>query len=160
MQIIRLETIIAAPAERCFFLSLSIDLHKASTKQTAERAIAGVTKGLIGPGETVTWRGRHFGFWLKQKTRITQYLKPDWFQDTMEEGLFKSFVHDHAFVELGPGQTLMKDELRFAAPLGLLGRIAERFVLRRYLTTFLSERNNTIKRIAEGDETVWSAYTR
>ena len=60
MQLIQLETKIAAPPERCFLLSLNIDLHMESTAPTREVAIAGVTHGIIGPGETVTWRGRHF----------------------------------------------------------------------------------------------------
>ena len=68
MQLIHLETRIAAPPDRCFLLSLSIDLHKESTAQTQERAIAGVTHGLIGPGQTVTWQGRHFGVVLQHQT--------------------------------------------------------------------------------------------
>ena len=51
MQLIHIETKIAAPPGRCFLLSLSIDIHKASTKQTSERAIAGVTSGIIGPSQ-------------------------------------------------------------------------------------------------------------
>jgi len=41
VQRIQLETRIAAPAQRCFSLSLSIDLHVDSTASTGERAIAG-----------------------------------------------------------------------------------------------------------------------
>ena len=48
MQTITLDTRIAAPSGRCFLLSLSVDLHKASAKQTGEEAIAGVTHVLIG----------------------------------------------------------------------------------------------------------------
>ncbi len=51
MQLIQLETKIATPPERCFLLSLNIDLHMQSTEQTSEVAIAGVTHGIIGPGE-------------------------------------------------------------------------------------------------------------
>jgi hypothetical protein len=40
-------TLIHAPVGRCFNLSRSIDLHKASTARTGEQAIAGVTAGLI-----------------------------------------------------------------------------------------------------------------
>jgi hypothetical protein len=70
VQTIILETRIAAPAERCFLLSLSVDLHKASTEQTSEEAIAGVTSGIMGPGEDVTWRARHFGLMLTHATLI------------------------------------------------------------------------------------------
>jgi len=47
-------TSIAAPIERCFDLARSIDLHMASTNWSGERAIAGVTSGLIGAGQEVT----------------------------------------------------------------------------------------------------------
>ncbi len=83
MQTIHLQTRIDAPPDRCFLLSLDIDLHKESTAQTNERAIAGITHGLIGPNQTVTWQGRHFGFLLTQETLISKYDRPDHFQDIM-----------------------------------------------------------------------------
>ena len=150
MQTIRIETRIAAPMERCFLLSLSMDLHVESTAQTNERAIAGVTTGLIGAGETVTFEATHFGLSLRHTSVISGYERPAYFQDSMTRGMFKSFVHDHHF-EAADGGTLMRDQLRFAAPLGLLGTIAEALVLRRYLAGFLMERNALIQRVAESD---------
>jgi ligand-binding SRPBCC domain-containing protein len=149
VQTILLETKIAAPPERCFLLSLNIDLHMQSTAQTEERAVAGVTSGIIGSGESVTWRGRHFGFMLTHETLISKYERPHHFQDIMTRGMFRSFEHDHYFEATAEGSTLMRDVLRFAAPLGPLGRIAEVFVLRRYLARFLAERNEVIRLTAE-----------
>jgi len=160
MQTIIIETRIAAPPKRCFLLSLSIDLHQESTAQTSERAIAGVTSGLIGPNETVTWQGRHFGFMLQHETLISQYTRPTHFQDIMLRGIFRSFIHDHYFDQQSDGTTLMRDELRFAAPLGPLGWIVENIVLRGYLTGFLTERNSLIKQVAESPETVWGKYVQ
>jgi ligand-binding SRPBCC domain-containing protein len=159
MQIIHVDTKIAAPADRCFLLSLSIDLHMASTARTRERAIASVTHGLIGLHQTVTWQGRHFGLLLKHQTLITQYDRPHSFQDVMLKGMFRSFVHDHFFESTAPDQTTMRDELTFSAPLGPLGRIAETLILRRYLTHFLIERNEAIRRTAEGSEESWAPFT-
>jgi len=158
VQTVIVETKIAAPPERCFLLSLSIDLHVESTAQTSERAIAGVTHGLIGLGETVTWRGRHFGFMLEHETLIDQYEKPHHFRDVMVRGLFKSFEHDHYFEALEDGSTWMRDVLRFAAPLGPLGWVAERAVLRNYLGHFLLQRNEVIKVVAESAEGDWKKY--
>jgi len=158
LQRITVETKIAAPPERCFLLSLSIDLHTRSTAQTHERAIAGVTHGLIGLGETVTWRGRHFGVMLTQTTRISEYERPAHFQDVMVEGVFRRFDHDHFFTELGGNQTLMRDELIFAAPLGPLGWMAEVLVLRAYLKRFLEQRNDVIRRVAESPNGEWERY--
>lgn len=61
MPIIEITTTVAAPAERVFDLARSIDLHMASTSGTNEQAIAGVTTGLIGADDEVTWRAKHFG---------------------------------------------------------------------------------------------------
>jgi ligand-binding SRPBCC domain-containing protein len=155
VQTIHLETRIAAPARRCFFLALSIDLHVQSTAGTRERAVAGVTTGLIGKGESVTWRGRHFGMMLQHTSKITLYEPPTFFQDVMTAGRFKSFEHDHRFQQQD-GETLMTDELRFAAPLGVLGLLVESLVLRTYLTRFLMERNKFVKQVAESER--WREY--
>jgi len=146
MTTIRVETVIAAPAKRCFFLSLSIDLHIESTSRTGERAISDVTSGLIQIGQQVTWEARHFGVKQRFTSEITAYEPPAFFQDTMVSGAFASFQHDHRFVERDD-RTLMIDELRFRAPLGVLGRIAEALLLRRYLTVFLAERNDGGRRL-------------
>jgi ligand-binding SRPBCC domain-containing protein len=158
VQTIQLQTPIAAPPDRCFLLSLNIDLHQESTAQTSERAIAGITHGLIGPNQTVTWQGRHFGLLLTHETLISKYDRPHHFRDIMLRGMFKSFAHDHTFDPLADGTTLMRDELIFAAPLGPLGRLAETLVLRRYLTGFLIERNQLIKSVAESPESRWKKY--
>lgn len=56
MAVIELETVIYAPKERVFDLARSIDAHQDSTEGTQERAVAGVTSGLLGLNEEVTWR--------------------------------------------------------------------------------------------------------
>ena len=55
------KTLIRAPIDRCFDLERSIDLHTKTTQRTGERAIAGVTSGLINLDEEVTWSARHLG---------------------------------------------------------------------------------------------------
>ncbi len=146
---IELTTAIAAPIERCFDLSRSIDLNLASTKGQ-QRAIAGVTSGLIGHGQEVTWSGRHFGFVIRHTSRITAYDFPRYFQDSMMRGAFKSYCHDHYF-EPSNNITLMKDDVRFAAPYGLLGRVVERLALEQHMRKLLACRNSYIKRAAESD---------
>jgi ligand-binding SRPBCC domain-containing protein len=112
---IELVTRIAAPIERCFDLSGSIDLHMASINWTGERAIGGITSGLIGFDQTVTWQGRHFRLKVRHTTRISAYDRPRHFQDCMVRGTFKSFCHDHYF-ENTSGETRMRDSMQFEAP--------------------------------------------
>ena len=148
MPTIHLETHIAAPIERCFDLSLSLDLHQASVSGTHERAVAGVMSGVMGPGDTVTWEAVHFGVKQHLTTRITAYERPYSFTDEMVRGAFHSMTHRHEFTREGAG-TLMRDRFTFEAPLGLLGRVAERLVLTRYMRKLLVNRNTFLKRTAE-----------
>jgi len=144
MQTIRIETWIAAPPERCFDAARDLDLHMASMAQTGERAVAGRTSGLIELGEEVTWRARHLGVVQHFTSRITAFDRPRHFQDTMQRGAFRSFVHDH-FFEPSNGGTLMIDVLVFAAPLGILGAVAERLFLRRYMERLLMQRARSLR---------------
>lgn len=144
-------TLIRAPVERCFDLSLSIDLHTESAARTGERAIAGVTSGLIGKGQEVTWRARHLGVTQTMTVRIAELDRPLYFRDCMVRGTFRRFDHEHFFSSRDGGVTEMRDVLSFAAPPPLLGRLTEPF-LRRYLLRFLRERNALLRRVAEGDE--------
>lgn len=152
MPTINLETTIRAPVEVCFDLSRSIDLHIISTEHTGERAIAGVTSGLIGLGESVTWRAKHFGVWQRLSTRITEYERPFYFADEMVEGAFKRFKHEHHFQKSGNGITLMRDVFDYTSPFGICGMLADNFVLIKYMTQLLVERNNVIKLYAESGQ--------
>ena len=96
---IELHTFINADKKIVFDLSRSIDLHKISTKHTNEEAIAGVTSGLIGLNETVTWKAKHFGIYQLLTSKITEFESPNYFTDEMENGAFKWFRHQHIFVQ-------------------------------------------------------------
>src|SRR5437016_5526911 len=73
---IRLATRIEAPPERVFDLARSIDLHARGQARHRERAIAGVTSGLIGLGQTVTWEARHFGITQRLTSQIVAFDRP------------------------------------------------------------------------------------
>lgn len=145
---IQLTTHINAPIEKVFDLARSIDLHIESTKHTGEQAIAGRTSGLIGLGETVTWRAKHFGIWQTLTSKITEFDRPHFFVDEMVNGAFKSIRHEHHFTKVDD-YTLMKDVFVFESPLGMLGKLFNRLVLTRYMTKLLEERNIVIKKTAE-----------
>ena len=149
METVTVETCIRAPLQRCFDAARDLDLHVQSLAHTGEVAVGGRTSGLIGMGEEVTWRGRHFGVRQHFTSKITAFDPPRHFQDSMQRGAFRLFVHDHFFSESGDGTTMV-DVLLFAAPLGILGRITEKLVLRRYLTRLLTARAVVIKAAAEG----------
>jgi ligand-binding SRPBCC domain-containing protein len=148
---IHLTTFIAAPIERVFNLSCSIDLHKISTAHTNEEAIAGTTTGLIKLNETVTWQAKHL---LKKRTftsRIIEMETPKLFIDEMLKGDFKSFKHEHHFKAIDNG-TIMIDVVLFESPMGFIGRFFNYIYLKHYLSTLLIKRNNSIKDFAETEK--------
>ena len=89
-------------------------------------------------------------------SRITAMERPGFFQDRMVRGPFAAFEHDHLFEEDGEG-TIMRDELRFEAPMGWIGRIVSERAILPHLTRFLVERNAILKRVAES-ETEWKTF--
>jgi ligand-binding SRPBCC domain-containing protein len=145
---IHLTTFIAAPAERVFDLSRSINLHQISTTATNEKAIDGITTGLIKKEETVTWRARHLFKTRLFTSKITAMLSPVSFTDEMIKGDFKSFQHEHHFKTAENG-TLMIDLVNFETPYGFIGEIANRLFLKAYIEKVLVKRNAVIKDYAE-----------
>ena len=149
MPVIELETTIAAPIQRCFDLARSIDLHVDSMRHTGERAVAGRTSGLIELGESVTWEAKHLGVRQRLTSRITAFEPHTYFQDTMTDGAFASFVHDHFFRSSGPGETVMRDVVAFRSPLGVVGQAVDQLIIKRYLAKLLSGRQLAVKNAAE-----------
>jgi ligand-binding SRPBCC domain-containing protein len=153
---VRLEevTTIEAPIERCFDLARSVEVHLKGNVHSGEQALAigGVTAGLVGLGERVTWRAKHFGMWHNLTSEITAMERPVYFQDAMVKGPFRCMRHDHYFRAMAQGGTEMRDVFCFAAPLPILGVLVERLVLRRHMQELLHERNVVIKQIAESPD--------
>ncbi len=148
MTTIHLTTKIKAPIQIVFDVSRNIDIHQQSASKSYEVAIAGVTSGLINYNETVTWRGKHFGFYLTHKSRITAMTFYHYFVDEMEEGKFKTFKHQHFFEEINE-LTTMTDVLQYETPFGVFGKLFDFLFLKKHLTQFLLERNKILKAVTE-----------
>jgi ligand-binding SRPBCC domain-containing protein len=148
MTTIHLITQIKAPKQVVFDLSRNITIHEDSVHQTNEKAIAGRTSGLIEFNETVTWRGKHFGFYLTHKSRMTAMDLYDYFVDEMEEGSFASFKHQHFFAEEN-GVTVMTDLIQYETPFGIFGMLFDRIILKNHMTNLIAKRNALLKELAE-----------
>ncbi|HEY6413257.1 MAG TPA: SRPBCC family protein [Edaphobacter sp.] len=155
MVTIKLNTWVDAPVERCFNLASSVEFHIASARPMKEQAVLGVTSGLLREGDTVKWRARRFLLRLSH-TSVMEVWKPfSHFREGMVSGIFARYEHEHYFAAMDDG-TRVRDELKFAAPFGPLGRLVEILVLRRYMTSLLRRRNAALKRAAESDG--WRMY--
>jgi hypothetical protein len=151
-------TFIYAPIDRVFDLSRSVEVHLLANVHSNEqaRAIGGVATGLVALGQQVTWRAKHFGFWHNLTSETTAMDAPTYFQVTMVKGIFRFMQADHRLRRLPSGVTELKDIFAIAAPLPILGPIAEALFLRRYMMALNRERNAVIKQLAESDD--WQRY--
>ena len=148
MELIELQTVIKTDVQTCFDLARNINFHQQSLVHSKEKAVAGKTSGLIELGECVTWEAIHFGIKQKLISKITEFNYPYYFVDEMVSGAFKSFKHEHVF-EIKGNVTLMTDKFYFESPLGMLGKLANRLFLKRYMIQLLQTRNQLLKEKAE-----------
>jgi ligand-binding SRPBCC domain-containing protein len=154
MATVHLTTFIKASQQIVFDCSRSITLHKTSMQHTNERAIDGVTSGLIGLHETVTWRARHLFKDRLLQVKITAMQSPVYFKDEMVKGDFKSMQHEHHFKPVENG-TIMIDVMHFSSPHGMMGKLLDKFFLTNYMRQLLAQRNEVIKQYAESNK--WKA---
>ncbi len=82
MGIVKVETMILAPRERCFDLARNMDLHVASTRSTSEKIVSGVSSGLMKLGDIVEFEARHFGITQRLSAKITIFDRPSHFRDS------------------------------------------------------------------------------
>lgn len=148
MAFLRQETWIQTTPQTCFDLARDVGLHCRCAAHSHERAVAGVTSGLIGLHETVTFEAVHFGVRQRLSSRVVEFEPPQRFVDEMIRGAFAQMRHTHEF-RAESGGTLMIDVLEWRSPLGILGRIADRFFVGPHLRDFLRRRNRALKRFAE-----------
>jgi len=151
MPAIHLTTFIAAPVERVFDLSRSIELHRKSMAHTQEQAISGTTSGLIGLDETVTWKAKHLFKVRILKSLIVQMDRPFLFTDEMVKGDFRSMKHEHHFKKVANG-SVMIDLFSFEIHYGNIGKLINAVFLTNYLKKLLEKRNHFIKEYAESDK--------
>jgi ligand-binding SRPBCC domain-containing protein len=74
--------------------------------------------------------------------------RPHRFTDEMVRGAFHSLRHIHLFEE-SAGTTAMIDILEWTAPLGFLGRLADRLFLVRHMKYFVATKQAALKRMIE-----------
>lgn len=155
MPFIHLTTFIAAPKERVFDLSRSVDLHKASMKKYGEEIIDGVMSGLVQLNDSITWKAKHLFRQRVFKSRVTAFQLHDFFVDEQEKGDFTMYKHEHYFKQIGNG-TIMIDQCHFETPYGIVGRLVNNIHLTKYMAALLAERNKRIKETAESN--LWKQY--
>jgi len=148
MVILHFETKIHAAVEKVFDMARTVEVHLETAAHTQEKAVGGKTSGLLEKGNTIVWEARHLGVRQRLTAEIVEMEPHSFFEDQMLRGAFAFLRHKHSFESTSTG-TLMKDQIEFEAPWGILGRFAEFLFLKRHMSHFLVTKNEVFKVLVE-----------
>ncbi len=87
-----------------------------------------------------------FGIPLKWQTEIVRVNKLHSFTDRQLKGPYKIWEHTHTFIQKENG-ILMKDEIKYQIPLGILGRIAHSLFVREKVKEIFQFREMALNKI-------------
>jgi hypothetical protein len=83
---------------------------------------------------------------LKWQTLITEWRPPFMFADLQKKGPYKKWHHTHTFETLGSG-VLMKDQVDYSLPFGLLGLIIAGWKVRRDIRKIFNHRTEVLDQL-------------
>lgn len=145
------ETGIAAPPEVVFRFHENPDaLQRLIPPWENMKVIA--SAGSLLPGSKVVLRGRAGVLPIQWVAIHTEYDPPRLFADRQESGPFAWWYHRHRFLSDGRGGTILRDEVEYEAPLGLIGRWFGDWLIRRKLERMFAHRHETTRRLIESGE--------
>jgi len=147
-----LQTVVRAPAVRCFNLARSMEFHIWSMRATGERIVGGRAAGLVGLGDEVEFEARHLGLTRRLRARVTAFELPTMFADEQVRGPFRSLVHRHSFEAQADGTVLVADRLSFHIGYGIAGLAVERLLIGPHLRRLLRGHQGNLKATAESDD--------
>ncbi len=96
-------------------------------------------------GALIEYRLRLHGLSIGWLTRIEEWEPGVRFVDVQLAGPYKLWHHTHEFEPAPGGGTLMRDSVRYALPLGPLGELAHRLLVRRDLRRIFDFRARAIR---------------
>jgi ligand-binding SRPBCC domain-containing protein len=99
----------------------------------------------MAPGTLIEYRLRLHGVPISWRTTIAVWDPPHRFVDVQLSGPYKLWHHTHDFEHAPDGEgTLMRDTVRYALPLGPLGEIAHRVLVRSDLERIFDFRRDAV----------------
>ena len=147
------ESRIDAPAEVVFRFHESPDALRHLIPPWEKMEVA-ESAGSLLPGSKVVLRGRLGPIPIQWVAIHTEYDPPHLFADRQESGPFAWWYHRHRFLDDGQGGTILRDEVEYLAPLGLIGSWLGGWLIRRKLERMFAYRHDTTRRLIESGE--WS----
>ncbi|RUL88250.1 SRPBCC family protein [Tautonia sociabilis] len=106
----------------------------------------------IRPGARVVLVSKFGPVPIRWVAEHTEYEPPHRFADRQVSGPFARWYHVHRFLDDGQGGTIMRDEVEYEPPLGLLGRLLGDHTIRQKLQKMFDFRHETVRRIVESGD--------
>jgi ligand-binding SRPBCC domain-containing protein len=100
---------------------------------------------VMRPGALIEYTLKLHGVALSWRTTIAVWDPPRRFVDVQVRGPYRLWHHTHEFEPGADGGTLMRDTVRYALPLGPLGEIAHRALVRRDLAAIFDFRADEVE---------------
>ena len=100
----------------------------------------------MAPGTLIEYRLRLHGVPVRWLTRIETWEPGERFVDVQVEGPYRLWHHTHSFEPHDDG-TRVRDEVRYALPLGPVGALAHRLFVRRDLERIFDFRHASVSKV-------------
>jgi ligand-binding SRPBCC domain-containing protein len=98
----------------------------------------------MGAGTLIDYRLRLHGIPIRWRTRIVAWEPPRRFVDVQLRGPYALWEHTHTFEPAGDDAVVIADRVRYALPLGVLGRLAHAVFVRRDLERIFDYRHHAV----------------
>lgn len=140
------EQLIPAPIDRVFaFFSQAENLQQI-TPPWLHFHIRSVDPSPIRQGTLIRYSLRWRVFPIRWTTEIVEWEPPWRFVDVQLSGPYRLWRHEHRFAETAQG-TLIRDEVQYSLPLGVLGRLMHRLRVRDDVSAIFDYRKTAVERI-------------
>ncbi len=138
--------VIARPVDEVFpFFARASNLERITPSWLRFRLV-GSKPAEMGVGTRLEYLLHVHGVPLRWISRIDAWEPGRCFVDRQIRGPYALWVHTHV-VEAHPGGTLSRDRVRYALPLGPLGEVAHRLLIRGDLERIFDYRHQAVARL-------------
>lgn len=97
-------------------------------------------------GTRIEYRLKLHGVPVSWRTEIADWEPPHRFVDVQVSGPYEIWEHTHLFEADGENATVLRDQVRYALPLGPLGELAHRLFVRRDVERIFDFRHEAVAR--------------
>ena len=101
--------------------------------------------GSLTVGSRVVLEGKVGLMKIRWVALHTEYEPPHLFADKQESGPFAYWYHRHRFLDDGQGGTLLRDEVTYLPPMGMIGRLLGGGMIESKLQKMFDYRHETTK---------------